>query len=179
LASSGLVKSASSFLSRSLCALTALLSCHASAEIVTLMATVATSGTPAYSTADVVLAAGDYAIVTSQINQTYSYESAAVVEINGKEFPIPNILTAFASPGSGGSDSLVPTNAWTFAGPARIRARVLTHEAAHVGRSGIVTVNAIRASAVPTIAPMNAAVIPSDATGNFSVILESSTDTVT
>jgi hypothetical protein len=172
------MKSASSFLYRLFFAFSAMVCCHAKAEVVTLMATV-TGDAPTYSTAEVVLADGDFASVTSQINQVSSNASTAVVEIGGKEFAIPNNLTVLASPGSGGSSSIVPTNGWTFAGPARIRAKVHTSEPSHVGRSVIATVSVVRANAVPTITPLNAAVIPSDATGNFSVILESSTDMVT
>lgn len=171
------MRSVSFFLFRSFCALSTLLCFRAGAEVVTLMATV-TGATPTYSTAEVVLAAGDYAIVSSQINQVSGNSSAAVVEINGKEFAIPNNLTVLAAPGSGGSSSIVPTSGWTFAGPAKIRARVHTTDPSDVGRSVIATVNVVRASAVPTVTPLNAAVIPSDSTGNFSVILESSTDMV-
>jgi hypothetical protein len=173
------MKSAS-FLSRWFCVVVlSTLCCRAGAQVSTLMATATATGTPAYSAADVVLAAGDYAIVTSQINQLNSNGSCAVVEISGKEFSIPNNLVITAAPGSGGSSSIVPTNGWMFSGPARIRAKVITNDAGNIGQSGIVTVNAIRANAVPTISPHNAAVIPADAAGNFSVLLESSTDMVT
>ena len=138
------------------------LASSARAQTVTLLAAAAANAT-AYSTAEVLLAAGDVAQIVSVAGQVVTASGGtvnAVAEVGSKEIDLGNSLT-------GGS---------SVAGPARIRAKV---SALNSPYSGIVTVNVVRANAVPTITPQNAAVIPADATGSFSVILESSTDLIT